>query len=299
MEHPMASRQGITLYVKRDDKIHPRLSGNKYRKIKGHYKHFLHGGYSRIVAFGGAFSNLLHDLSFVLQAARIEGHFYIRGDAFDLQNPTLQTIRRNGISMHFLDRKEYRLNRDPDFRKHLESIHPGALIIPEGASGPFSLEGAGEIVEETCAQLGRVPDAILMDLGTGGTFAGVLDALPPGCRLTGIPVLKGIDWHRTLGDILGQRKLEEKMHTFTLLESYHFGGFARFNPELIRFINDFRRIYDIPLEPLYTGKLAWALDQLLQQGYFKPGSLVVWIHSGGLQGISGFNYRFGPLIETG
>ena len=297
LHHPIADQQGIRLFVKRDDLIHPDLSGNKYRKLKGHFKHFVFGQYREIVAFGGAFSNLLYSLSFVTRAAGIPATFYLRGDRFDPQNPTLAILHANGAMLQFISRTDYRKKSAKEFQEMLLARHPGAMFIAEGASDPKAIEGSAEILQEAVQQLGRVPEHMIMDMGTGGTIAGVIAHLPPGCFLTGIPVLKGVDWDRTLANIVSNELLNAKKSQLEILSTYHFGGFARFDDQLIQFINQYRKQHDIPLDPIYTGKLAFAVEELLRKHHFSAGADVVWVHSGGLQGIAGFNYRFGDLID--
>jgi 1-aminocyclopropane-1-carboxylate deaminase/D-cysteine desulfhydrase-like pyridoxal-dependent ACC family enzyme len=290
-------KAGIQVFIKRDDLIHHHLSGNKYRKLRQHFEEFNAGQYGEIVAFGGAFSNLLYSLSYIIKRTGIPGTFYIRGDGFDPKNPSLATMAENGVELRFIDRKTYR-EKDSSrigskwMRKHDRNPY----LVPEGGSSPLAVPGSAQIYWEITEQLGRAPDYLMMDLGTGGTFGGVMSVVTEQTRLLGIPVLKGVDWPATLSRIVEPALFRETIKRISILEDYHFGGFARFNTELIDFINRFRMEYGIPLDPVYTGKLAFALCDLLKKGVFNKGSTVVWVHSGGLQGIAGFNYLNGPLI---
>lgn len=288
---------GLEVWVKRDDLIHHHISGNKYRKLKQHFISFKEGNYKEIVAFGGAFSNLLYSLSFIAKRTGVPTTFYIRGDGFDPENPSMKIMTENGVRLKFLDRQTYREKGKAYILKQLLSDHEKPYVVPEGGSSPLAVPGSSEIVEEINKQLGKTPDYIVMDIGTGGTFGGAMRAIGNDTTLIGIPVLKGVDWPKTLAPIVEQDLSNGLGKGVEITEHYHFGGFAKYNAELISFINDFSSTYGIPLDPIYTGKLAYGVMDLIKNGHFKAGSTVVWVHSGGLQGIAGFNYLNGPLIQ--
>jgi 1-aminocyclopropane-1-carboxylate deaminase len=224
--------------------------------------------------------------------------FYIRGDGFDPSNPSLDTMHRNGVKLVFLNRESYRRKTESGLITGLKQLHPDAYFIPDGGSNTFAVKGAAEIVAEIRASLGFDPDHIIMDIGTGGTCCGVLQALPEKTHLTAIPVLKGVNWEKTFREVMEQADFVMNPNRVTILEDYHFGGFAKFNPQLISFINDFSIRYGMPADPVYTGKLFYALADLLKKSYFGAGKTIVCIHGGGSQGIAGFNYLHGPLINT-
>lgn len=286
----------LQVWVKRDDLIHHHLSGNKYRKLKQHFIAFQEGDFSEIVAFGGAFSNLLYSLSFIARESGIPTTYYIRGDGFDRQNPSLATMHRNGVKLRFLDRRTYREKNKKYILDQILRDHQDAYVLPEGGSDPLAIPGSREIVTEIENFLTAAPDYIVMDLGTGGTFAGAMKAIDQKTTLIGIPVLKGVDWPKTLSPILQEDLSNGLGENIELLEDYHFGGFAKYNDKLIHFINDFTQKYGIPLDPIYTGKLTYGVLDLIDKKYFEKGSSVVWVHSGGLQGIAGFNYLHEPKI---
>ncbi len=286
-----------TLYAKRDDLINPFISGNKYRKLKYNLIKAIEDGAKEIVAFGGAFSNLLHSLSYISSKLNINATFYIRGDGYDPDNPTLKFIKDNGVKLNFLSRTEFRAIRTDDFFKKIMDKHPDSYIIPEGGSNNLAVPGSAEIVDEITEQLVKSPDYIVMDLGTGGTFAGVLSKLDSKTKLVGISAIKGVNWHKTLTKIFnGDTSFIEK-DNWEIFEDYNFNGFARFNDELIDFINNFKKNYGVQLEPIYSGKLVFGMFDLLRKNHFEKGSTIVWVHGGGLQGIEGFNYLNGNIIK--
>ncbi len=274
------------IFVKRDDLIHSVISGNKYRKLKFILADFLGSNKKSIIAFGGAYSNLLHALSLIVRQMHINATFFIRGDGYDDKNPTLRFIRGNKVEMIFMSRQDFKMIRDRSFLNQLALLNPDAYIIPEGASNKLATYGSSEIYEEIVQQLGYFPDYIVMDMGTGGTFAGVMMQIADKTKLVGIPVVKGVNWNNTLSKII-ESEIPDK--DFQIIEDYHFGGFAKYNSELIEFINSFKLEYGIELDPLYTGKLVYGFHDLIKKDYFRKGSTIVWIHGGGNQGIQGFN----------
>ena len=296
-ESKLTAQKRLKVYVKRDDLIHHHISGNKYRKLKQHWENFRNGSYNEVIAFGGAFSNLLHTLSFIGHRSGVPMTFYVRGDGPDPNNPTLSTILHNGIRLKFLDRQTYRMKHEAHVLEQLISQHDKPYVIPEGGGGLPAGPGSAEIVEELQEQLASNPNYLVMDLGTGGTFSGVMNAIPADTGLIGIPVLKGMDWQATLNAQLDKDVDTPLPDQVRLIEDYHFGGFAKFNTKLVDFINEFRISYGIPLDPIYTGKMVYGIMNLIKLDFFSKDSTIVWVHSGGLQGIDGFNYRHGNLIS--
>lgn len=284
------------VFVKRDDLIHSVISGNKFRKLKHILLDFESSGKNQIIAFGGAYSNLLHALSLIVHEISVPTVFYIRGYGDDIKNPTLNFIRENGVDMRFLSKEEFRKIRNVNYLKEIQDENPSAYLIPEGASNLLATYGSAEIYLEIEQQLGMAPDHIIMDMGTGGTFAGVLSRISDKTMLTGIPVLKGVNWERTLTDIFDGDNRLLLTKKYTIRDDYHFGGFAKFNQELIDFINRYKFRFGIDLDPVYTGKLAFAVNDMIEMGEFAKNSVIVWVHGGGLQGIRGFNRNYDDLL---
>ena len=73
-------------------------------------------------------------------------------------------------------------------------------------------------------------------------------------------------------------------------DSYHFGGYGKVNDELIQFLNSFYSQTNIPLDPVYTGKMVFGVLDLIAKAYFPSNSKILMIHTGGLQGIKGMNF---------
>ena len=139
-------------------------------------------------------------------------------------------------------------------------------------------------------------DEVIVAAGTGGTMAGIISGMNGKGFVTGVPVLKGDFMKQEVEKHLSLMGLSQ-LTNYTCLSDYHFGGYAKFDDTLIQFINHFRSKYGIPLDPIYTGKMMFATFDLIEKGHFKSGAKVLAIHTGGLQGIEGFNQRFGNLID--
>lgn len=289
----IGSINDCNIFVKRDDLIHSVISGNKYRKLKHILFDFEASRKQKLIAFGGAFSNLLHALSLISKQMNIKATFYIRGDGFDGNNQTLKFIKNNGVELLFMSRQDFKQIREKSFLDQLSLINPDSYIIPEGASNKLATYGSSEIYDEICLQLGYVPDYIVMDMGTGGTFAGVLIKITQKTKLIGIPVVKGVNWNQTLISIIGRQVNDAD---YQIIEDYHFGGFGKFNPALIEFINSYKYKFGIDLDPIYTGKLVFGLHDLMKKDFFRKGSTLVWVHGGGNQGIKGFNMINNDII---
>jgi 1-aminocyclopropane-1-carboxylate deaminase len=263
------------------------ISGNKFRKLKYILEDFYSSGKNKIIAFGGAYSNLLHSLSLVTKYLEVEAQFIVRGE--DNENPTLNFVRKNGVKVVFWSRENFKKIREENFIEEFQNQNPESYIIPEGASNLLATFGSSEIYSEVLSQLDFSPDYMVLDLGTGGTFAGVLSKITANTtKLIGIPVLKGVNWNKTLTQILENETIV-KNNNFQIFEDYHFGGFAKYNIELIDFINDFKLRFGIDIDPIYTGKLIYGFFDLLNKGFFDKNSNIVLVHSGGNQGINGFN----------
>ncbi len=287
---------GIHLYIKRDDLIHKAVSGNKWRKLKYNLAEAQKNDKSTILTYGGAFSNHIYSVAAAGKVLDFPTIGIIRGEENNGSNPTLSFARSCGMKLYFVSRNDYR-----DKTKALELIDESlddCYVLPEGGTNGFALPGCGEIVEEVRQQWkGSLPDYWCLSCGTGGTMAGILTKInQEDGTVLGFSALKG-DFHQN--DI--QRLLEKNEWSisddWSIQTDYHFGGYARHQPALIDFINDFKRQHQIQLDPIYTGKLFYGIFDLVKKGYFKRGTKILAIHTGGLQGIAGFNERFNGILQ--
>jgi 1-aminocyclopropane-1-carboxylate deaminase len=291
--------KGIRLFMKREDELHPFISGNKYRKLKFNLLEAKGKGFSTLLSFGGAYSNHISALSY---AGKIQGFKtigIIRGEELGLDlehlfvtNPTIKFAHDNGMRFKFVSREEYRRKESPDFIQDLKSEFSDFYLIPEGGTNALAIKGCEEILTSEDGGF----DYICVSVGTGGTISGLINAATNAQTILGFPSLKG----EFLQEIIHEKTMVTK--SWKLIHEYHFGGYAKINEILISFINDFNRQTTIPLDPIYTGKMMFGIMDLVKKNFFKKNSSILAIHSGGLQGIEGMNRRLSkkklPLIDV-
>ena len=293
---PVFVQRGIRLLVKRDDRVHPVISGNKWRKLKYNLLEARRLGYSRLLTFGGAYSNHLAAVAAAGKQLGFSTLGIVRGERVLPLNPTLKYVGLCGMELKFVSRTNFRNKNRNSIIEDLK-INPNAYyILPEGGSNCLALKGVVEMVDELTGQLGTAPDFLCTACGTGGTLAGIVSGLRGRGMAIGIPVLRGGFMKKEVSTFL-KKCSPEAATNYQIIDGYHFGGYAKFRPELIDFINSFYKNHHIPLDPVYTGKPAFALFDLAAKGFFPKGATVVLLHTGGLQAIAGFNERFGPLIH--
>ncbi|NJL13719.1 MAG: pyridoxal-phosphate dependent enzyme [Microscillaceae bacterium] len=284
------SRQ-IRLFVLRLDKIHPQMGGNKYYKLLDSLQVALAQNYRTLLTFGGAFSNHLYATAAAGKIFGLATLGLVRGEPVMPLNPTLAFAEKAGMQLHYLDRATYRRKNEAGFIEALRNQHGDFFLLPEGGTHPLALGGTARIYQ----QLPPEVDFVSLPVGTGGTMAGLMTALKNGQKVLGFAVLKNA------GFLWGQMQLLLQQHfalvgqTYppslsdwmkaraTLLLDYHGGGYARVPPALIDFCHQFEQEWQIPIEPVYSGKMFWGLWDLLQKGAFPEGSRIVALHTGGLQ----------------
>ena len=286
-------KRKIRLFVKREDILHPLISGNKWRKLKYNILAAKEQEYQTLLTFGGAFSNHIAAVAAAGKEWDFETIGIIRGEEHLPLNPTLQLAQQNGMQFHYMDRSTYREKNSPEVISRLRGQFGPFYLLPEGGSNPLAVKGCAEIIDELDP---TDYDFICAPCGTGGTLAGLLVGLNRNRQVLGFPALKGGSFLKKDIDTLTEAYNGKTYHNFQLLTDYHFGGYAKRSPELLNFIRIFKDTTGIPLDPIYTGKMFYGLHELIEKGYFKPGSSILAIHTGGLQGIEGFNEQFGDLL---
>ena len=271
----------ITLHLKREDLIHPFVSGNKFRKLKYNLLKAKEEKKTKLLTFGGAFSNHIAAVAYAGKENKLETIGIIRGDELESQiseNPTLQFAQDCGMQFEFVSREEYHNKTTDFFIENLKNRYGDFYLIPEGGANSLAVKGCEEILTEEDSQFSH----ICCSIGTGGTISGLINSAHLDQKIIGFPSLKG--------DFLSDdiRKFAENSN-WDLVADYHFGGYGKINEELVRFINDFYHQTKIPLDPIYTGKMMFGIVDLIQKGYFPNGAKILAIHTGGLQGIKGMN----------
>lgn len=271
----------IELSIKREDLLHPFISGNKFRKLKYNLKEAKQLSFKTLVTFGGAFSNHILATAAAGKEYGFETIGIIRGNELEnnyCKNPTLVKAEEFGMKFYFVDRESYRLKDKSDFFFNLKNELNDFYLVPEGGTNDLAIKGCEEILLEEDKQF----DFVCCAVGTGGTITGLINSSSENQKIIGFPALKG-DF--LFNDI---RKFAKKAN-WDLNLNYHFSGYGKVNSELIAFLNDFYNKTNIPLDPIYTGKMMFGVVELINKGYFPEDSKILVIHTGGLQGIKGIN----------
>ncbi|MBD1581066.1 1-aminocyclopropane-1-carboxylate deaminase/D-cysteine desulfhydrase [Pseudoalteromonas sp. S16_S37] len=284
IEHPLLTQKKMTLTVKRDDLLHPHIAGNKWRKLKYNLIAMQQQKKTALLTFSGPFSNHLYAVSMACKLFGIEGHVIIRGPHLDEQNPTIRMARACGLNLHAVDRATYRLRNQADYFHEIQKQFPHCYLIPEGGSNQHAMLGLEEL-----AQSLPKSDYVMCATGSGGTLAGLINSCPDTTSVIGIAVLKQAEY--LTDDIIRLAPKAGKKSNWQLMCDFHDGGYGQFSSALWRFCQMMRKECLLPLEPIYTGKLFYALWQLLEQDFFEPDSHITTIHTGGLQGLDGLRYR--------
>lgn len=274
-------KAGVRLFIKRDDLIHPTVSGNKWRKLKYNLQKAKSEGAATLLTFGGAFSNHLYATAAAGKYSGFQTIGIVRGeDPGEKKSSTLKFCEEQGMILHYVSREGYKLRNSKDYIDQLKQKFADIFIIPEGGTSEFALKGVEEMADEVNQQLGFTPDYYAVAAGTGGTAAGILSS---GANVLAFSALKGGEFLETdILNLVGENDLQGQLRLFT---DYHFKGYAKYTQELLDFILIFKRKHGILLEQVYTGKMFFGLYDLIGKGYFKPGDCIVAVHTGGLQGI--------------
>ncbi|WP_229719279.1 1-aminocyclopropane-1-carboxylate deaminase/D-cysteine desulfhydrase [Winogradskyella schleiferi] len=284
----------VNITIKREDLIHAFISGNKYRKLKYNIEEAKRLEATSLLTFGGAFSNHIAAVAYAGKANGFKTIGVIRGKELGAKqelNPTLLFAKTRGMHLEFISRESYRKKTSDDFIGKLKKRFDDFYLLPEGGTNDLAVKGCEEILQTDDFNF----DYICCAVGTGGTISGIINAAQSHQSILGFPALKGESLQQDI------RKFANQDH-WDLITDYHFGGYGKIKPELIAFINRFKKDYGIPLDPIYTGKMVFGVFDLIEKGFFPKDSKILVIHTGGLQGIAGVNAMLKrknqPLIEV-
>ena len=274
---------GIELFIKREDKLHPIISGNKYRKLKYNIEEAKNSNQTTLLTFGGAFSN--HILA--VAGAGAEFGFktigVIRGEELESkigENPTLAKAQELGMQFYFVSRTAYRDKEEASFVSHLHEKYGSFYLVPEGGTNNLAIKGCEEILTDADKEYFT---HITCAVGTGGTISGLINSSGQNQQIIGFSSLKGAFLSEVIRNFVSKTN-------WSINDSYHFGGYGKVTDELIQFLNSFYSQTAIPLDPVYTGKMVFGVLDLIEKGYFPENSKILMIHTGGLQGIKGMNF---------
>lgn len=285
--------RNIEVVIKREDLIHPFVSGNKFRKLKYNLLQAKTENHDILLTFGGAFSNHIAAVAFAGKENGFKTIGIIRGDELEdkiSDNPTLKFAQNCGMRLEFVSREEYREKNENAFLENLKNKFGDFYLIPEGGTNAVAVKGCEEILTDEDTEF----DFVCCAVGTGGTISGIINNARSNQRILGFPALKG-DF------------LKDEIRNFTtnenweLITDYRFGGYGKVTQELIAFINKVYKENQIPLDPIYTGKMAFGVIDLIEKDYFPKNSKILIIHTGGIQGIQGMNIKLSkkqlPIIN--
>ncbi len=270
------------------DLLHPQISGNKWFKLRLNLQAARERGYDTVLSFGGAYSNHLHALAAAGKMQGFKTIGVVRGEPVVPINATLTFAREHGMELYHVTRADYRNKSDPAFLASLQERFGEFFLIPEGGANIAGVQGCADIAgllhwsAPAAATSSRSERVVALACGTGTTLAGLLLGRKEDYRILGVSALKGDFLENDVRKALQNCGVADPGN-WRITEEWHGGGFARFSPELLDFIQDFRRRTGIPLEPVYTGKLLLGLYRMMERGEFPRGTEIIAIHTGGLQ----------------
>lgn len=272
--------KAVKLFVKREDLVHPEISGNKYWKLFYNIQNYLALNKKNplIITFGGAFSNHIAATAAVGEKFGIKTLGIIRGEELAenwQENPTLAMAHVKGMQFHFVSRETYR-NKEK-LAQELQIQYPDALIVPEGGTNEQAVAGVKFMLDDRTKDF----DYLCAAVGTGGTIAGLSKYAENHQKILGF---------KAVNDNSVEQKILElsQRNNFETFEA-HEGKYGKITDETVDFINDFYNCYNVPLDPIYTGKMMRFLFHLIEQNYFPENAKILAFHTGGLQGILGAN----------
>lgn len=279
--HTLKFQSLNSISVKRDDLIDPYISGNKWRKLKYILQDVLKKEKTHLVTFGGAYSNHLVATAAAASRNHLTTTAFVRGE--DVSNEMLLLCKLFGMNLIFVDRESYK-NKPLLFSSHFANDDK-AYFIDEGGACEEAVVGCAEIISE----LPETYHHIFCAAGTGTTAAGLLRGINQSnlnTKLHVIPVLKGGDF---IMDEIAH--YESNLDRLALHTDYHFGGYAKTTPLLINFIKDFISSTGMLIDPVYTAKMFFAINDLATKNYFEKDAKILAIHTGGLFGILGMKEK--------
>lgn len=271
--------------VKRIDLIHPVVSGNKWFKLKYNLEQALSEGHDMVASFGGPWSNHLHALAYAAKEAGIKSIGFVRGEYHKETSVMLEDAKSWGMQVEYISLDAWAEKATEDFKMWVYEQYGACFIVPEGGANYWGINGCMEILDAA--------DEMYTDIccaaGTGAMAAGIAMSLKKHQRLHVFAALKGgfmreeVKRHLTYF-LMEEEAVEDVMRQMVFHDEYHFGGYGKWNAELVSFIEKTKTEKDIPLDQVYTGKLLFGVNDLLEQKYFDGAQRILVIHSGGLQG---------------
>ena len=283
VNHPLRLKEiegELEITLKREDQIHPDISGNKWRKLKYNFQHAKQNGYQSVLTFGGAFSNHLAAVASAGHQYGFQTHGIVRGEELETQtlNPTLLYCTYKGMALHFVSRTLYRNKKQALASVIIDDKNP--YVIPEGGTNALAVNGCTEILTSDDKEF----DTIAVAVGTGGTMAGLIQSISVHQHLVGFQVVKDIE-------ILSRIRTFVSNDRWSLVPTYDAVGYAKTPKALIDFAHSVAGQTGVILDPLYTAPMLWHLIKKRKENTWNFGNRLLMIHTGGHQSIKGINQR--------
>jgi len=258
--------------------LHPIVSGNKFYKLRFYITAAIENGVSKVASFGGPYSNHIVALAFTAKEAGLKSIGYIRTNADEPMTPSLAEAKAYGMELVYLGRSDFQSKKASILET--SDVKSDTYLIDEGGYGAIGAKGAATIFTENDT---ANYDYIICAVGTGTMLAGCINAVSLNQKIIGIPVLKneGSIENEINALLVNDYK---KNRPYTLMHQFHQGGYAKTNPTMIDFMNKLWDTEKIPTDIVYTSKLLFGVEQLIQENYFEKDASILVIHSGGLQG---------------
>ena len=271
------------IFIKRLDLVQSWADGNKYYKLKNNIAFVLENDIKTIISKGGMFSNYLYSLAKACSLFGIKLKCVVRSYGHDIENPVINEIIEISQDVLFLKPDDYSRFDEAESKKY----DPDAFFIPEGGMNESAIHGAAEILHECLVQQ---PTHIIISGGTLTTACGMLASASKSLKIIIVPAWKGCSNQYVEGILQAFQIVPQA--SWELWPEYHFGGFAKYDRSLVEFMYSFTEKTQIPLDPVYTGKMMYAINEKIKEGYFSKEDRILAIHTGGIQGVKGFAYRF-------
>lgn len=288
---PNINNDNYDISVLRIDKVHPQISGNKWFKLKYNLLEAKRLNHTKLLTFGGAYSNHIYAVAAAGKEFGFETIGIIRGEEHVPINPTLHFAKECGMKLFYLDRTTYKNRNEKYFQEEIKIKFDNPFIIPEGGTNQLALMGVEEIINFIKDDF----DFICTACGTGGTISGLISSLKGEKNILGFPALKGGAFLREVIESLVLERTNKYYNNWELITDYHFGGYARIDLDLVNFVENFQSMNNLKLDYIYTSKMFYGINKLLENEHFQKGSKLILLHTGGLQGNAGMEYYLTKL----
>jgi D-cysteine desulfhydrase family pyridoxal phosphate-dependent enzyme len=314
----------FNLFVKRDDQTGLAFGGNKARKLNYIMADVVRQGADCIVTWAGVQSNWCR------QVAAAASQLGLRTVLVLLKSPTSPEGEDGNLLIDHLFDADIRVVDATTVGNMLElegvrgAVDPvveemrskgytpyvapiGGSLVEGSMQGPWGALGYVEAFVEIAEQanaLGVHIDSVVLPTGSAGTQAGLLvgaKLLSPDTRIVGITVAGGkamvSGYVRSIAQQTGEAlgiSLDVTDDDVIVFEDYLGKGYGIFSDDIGNAIHLFARSEGLLLDPVYTGKAATGMVDLMDKGYFTEGENILMLHTGGTPAL--FPYR-GPILE--